>query len=115
MNKETSAAIIKEMAKRERIKKIRERLNNAKPAERFSDIHAIIGSGNHLCTAVVAEDEDCGELDFIADIYPEYVQEDEGNPKTYFQISAETHIARLKFLENVFSDMDYLLSLLEAS
>lgn len=83
-------------------------------ANRLQEIRAILGSGDNLCTAVVAENPDNGYLDFIADIFPVYVRNNlgEGEGK-YHDIGVSGHLARLHFLKHVFADMEYLLSLVE--
>jgi hypothetical protein len=96
----------------ERLKQIKERLEAARP--KYGFITAMLGSGDHLCTAIVAEDSQTGNKDFIADLFPDYVMNNLGDGNSeYLDIRFEGHHARMKFFKSVFDDMDYLLDLLD--
>lgn len=97
---------------KDKLAEIRDRVEAARP--KYKNITAIIGSGHNLCTAVAAECQETGNMDFIADIFPDYVKDSLGNNGHQFcDIGFDVHLARMKFLENVFDDIDYLLGLLD--
>jgi len=96
----------------QKLQEIKKRLYDARP--RYKIISASMGSGSHLCTAIVAEDETTGHKDFIVDIFPDYVVDNIGEVyPQYLDIGFDGHHARMKFFQSVFDDMDYLLSCLE--
>lgn len=96
---------------KQRLIEIKKRLDAAKPVVENVHVHSVLGSGSGLCTAIVAEDIETGAVDFIADIFPEYVKTGLNNGD-FIWISATQHIDRLKFFENVFDDIGFLLELL---
>lgn len=96
----------------QRIEEIKKRLDAARP--KFDFMTAVLGSGDNLCTAVAAESEEDGSMDFIADVYPRYVSSNHGSGSgKWLDIGIDTHLARIDFLKNIFTDVDYLLALLE--
>lgn len=95
----------------DKLEEIKQRLDAARP--KYDYLHAAMGSGNHLCTSIVSENKEDGKLDFVCDIWPDYVAENMGDGNRYLDIGFDGHHARMRFYKNVFADMDYLIAELE--